>query len=344
MAVFGGWSYEEIATPTIDYYALFELGMRPEAQRAFRFTDGDGRLLALRPDVTSGIARGAATLFAKRQRPLRFCYAAPVFQHAGTSRAEARREATQIGCELIGSSHQAADLEVLAIACEMFRRFDLARSFIITLNDVEIFNGIAEGLELDVQARHELRQLIDTRNTADLECFLKAYASAEESRGFAEVIQPSGEAEILVKARRVITNSRSLAALNRLESLWRTIESLELAAYFDIDLGDVARLDYYTGLTFKIYAEGAGARIGSGGRYDNLTANFGAAEPAVGFVCELDALTDLLVADRLNQISARSESAVLPVEDCDLKDAFHEVMRRRSCGERVQIKLGGAAS
>ena len=73
------------------------------------------------------------------------------------------------------------------------------------------------------------------------------------------------------------------------------IESLGLADRFEIDLGDVSRLDYYTGLTFKIYVQGAGARVGSGGRYDRLTESFGRAEPAVGFVLDLDALTDVLM-------------------------------------------------
>ena len=60
MNIFDGWSYEEITTPTVDYYSLFEHGMgRVEAHRAFRFTDTDGRLLALRPDVTSAAARAA---------------------------------------------------------------------------------------------------------------------------------------------------------------------------------------------------------------------------------------------------------------------------------------------
>jgi ATP phosphoribosyltransferase regulatory subunit len=68
MGVFDGWSYEEITTPCVDYLALFERGMGYEqAHRAFRFTDCDGRLLALRPDVTSSVARAAATLFAMRR-------------------------------------------------------------------------------------------------------------------------------------------------------------------------------------------------------------------------------------------------------------------------------------
>ncbi|GAC1405091.1 MAG: hypothetical protein NVSMB56_19560 [Pyrinomonadaceae bacterium] len=65
MSVFDEWTYEEIITPTIDYYALFERGMgHAEAARAFRLSDTDGRMLALRPDVTSSVARAAATIFA----------------------------------------------------------------------------------------------------------------------------------------------------------------------------------------------------------------------------------------------------------------------------------------
>lgn len=57
MRVFDGWSYEEIITPSVDYLALFERGMgRDAAEQTFRFTDRDGRLLALRPDVTSSVA------------------------------------------------------------------------------------------------------------------------------------------------------------------------------------------------------------------------------------------------------------------------------------------------
>src|SRR5882762_9136512 len=86
MAVFDGWSYEEIVTPAVDYYSLFEIGMgKMEAHRAFRFTDSDGQLLALRPDVTSGIGRAAATLFSECERPLRLCYTAAVFHQQSRS-------------------------------------------------------------------------------------------------------------------------------------------------------------------------------------------------------------------------------------------------------------------
>jgi ATP phosphoribosyltransferase regulatory subunit len=337
MSVFDGWSYEEIVTPSVDYYSLFEVGMgKMEAQRAFRFSEGDGQLLALRPDVTSGIARAAATLFAKRERPLRFCYAAKVFRQRGQSHADWRRELTQIGCELLGRNSKAADIEVLAIAAEVLGRLGL-NQVVITLSDVEIFNGIVENLRLDADARDELRRLVDIRAVAELECFLASYASDDECSAFANLIQLSGKQEIFNKARRVITNARSLGALDRLESLWRVIDSLGMSGHFEIDLGDVSRLDYYTGLTFEIYVAGIGARIGSGGRYDNLTAKFGKAEPAVGFVLELDALADLLSGSAELMRTAKTEGALLKLVDGDVAAVFGEAIVRRASDERVKI-------
>ena len=339
MSVFDGWSYEEITTPTVDYYSLFERGMGPlEAHRAFRFGDTDGRLLAVRPDVTSGIARAAATLFSNRPRPLRFCYAAPVFTQQGRSRAEWRRESMQIGCELVGQDSTTADMEVLAIALEVLGRLGLDNDYVITLNDVEVFYGVAESMGFDSGSRDELRQLIDGRNVADLERFLASYASLDEYRAFSQLIRLSGEQATIDKARSLIRNERSLAALDRLDSLWRIIGSLAISDRFEIDLGDVAKLDYYTGLTFKIYVEGAGARVGSGGRYDNLTANFGKAEPAVGFVLDLDALAGLLLS-RINGSTPadQSKGKARKVIDDDATELFREALKSRANGERVLV-------
>ena len=293
MSVFEGWNYEEVITPSVDYYDLFEQGMGPEAQRGFRFTDNDGRLLALRPDVTSSVARMAATLLSERPRPLRFCYAAPVFRQQTQSHAEWRRENTQLGCELIGVGGKAADLEVLRLAAEILTRLNLQTSYCITINNVEIFNGLAAELNLEAPAREQLRRLIDTREAAELQRYLQNYPS-DEARSFSQPTKLTGKREVIQTARQSITNARSVAALNSLEELWTEIESLGLQDSFEIDLGDVSSLDYYTGLSLKIFVHGAGASVGRGGRYDGLTGSFGRAEPAVGFVLNLDALTEVL--------------------------------------------------
>ncbi len=338
MSVFEGWSYEEVITPTVDYYSLFEAGMGPvEAQRTFKFADGNGRLLALRPDVTSGMARAAATRFARRARPLRLCYAASVFRQLPTTHANSRRETTQIGCELLGRNSIAADLEILTIAVEVLQQLNLDAQFVITINDVEIFNGIAEYLALEPDARKQLRELVNIRAIAELKGFLSSYAPPSVCASFADLIQLSGKHEIFPRARSVITNTRSCVALDRLENLWQVIEALGISARFEIDLGDVSRLDYYSGLTFAIYCAGAGARIGGGGRYDNLTAKFGKAEPAVGFVLDPDAIADVLKVQEIPGPKDDPDPTRLASSGGDVATLFGKAIAARRSGSRVLI-------
>ena len=341
MAAFHGWSYEEITTPTVDYYTLFERGMgASEAQRAFRFTDSDGRMLALRRDVTSGIARAAATLMAERERPLRFCYAAPVFHQRPASHAEWRRESTQIGCELIGREGIAADLEVVAIASEILTTLGLQDRYVITLNHLGIFNGIADTLDLDASLREEMRQLVDVRSQTDLGKFLATKTSSSDLESVVQLLQLTGKTEVFQEARSLRLNQRSLTALDQLQTLWRTIESLGLKDRFELDLGDVSRLDYYTGLVFKIYVSGAGVRVGGGGRYDRLTGNFGKAEPAVGFVLELDPLAEAIGSGNGWKLPAtESPKPARSIGGEDPGSLFREALNLRGRAERVRIDI-----
>lgn len=342
MRVFDGWSYEEIVTPALDYYDLFERGMgRSEAHRAFRFTDTDGRLVALRPDVTSGIARAAATLFAQAVRPLRFAYAASVWKQQVRSHAEWRRESRQLGCELIGVAGASGDVEVLLIIAEAFDRLGLRENFRVTLNHVGIFNGVAERLALDQNAREEMRRLVDTRDFSALQDFLHPLTnSPDDTTAFAKLMRLSGKGDMFGRARRIISNPRSTAGLDELERVWLTLETLNLTDRFEIDLGDAANLDYYTGMVFKIYAQGAGAHVGSGGRYDELIACFGTSEPAVGFVLDLDALTDVLLRSGTSQgikIPFVSKHSSEQTNRFDAASLFVEAVERRSRDEQVCI-------
>src|SRR4051812_47708138 len=337
MSVFDGWGYEEIATPSVDYYALFERGMgHVEARRAFRFADTDGRLLALRPDITSSVARAAATLFASAPRPLRFCYAASVFRQLPHSRAEWRRQGRQLGCELIGAGRADADIEILTIAAEVLERLGLGGSYRVTLNHVGVFNGVAEQLKLSADAREELRQLVDARDVGALGEFLKPLgrSDATAARASRLALLPGGLG-IPEGARDILSNERSRAALEELERLWSAVETLGLGSGYSVDLSDVSGLDYYTGLVFKIYVEGAGAKVGGGGRYDDLTANFGRREPAVGFVLDLDALTDILASRDFE--TQNSPDAPAAVAGGDVVERFREARQRRGQGERIKL-------
>lgn len=337
MSVFAGWSYEEVLTPTVDYYALFEQGMgQAEAQSSFRFTDSDGRLLSLRPDVTSSVARVAATLLADQQRPLRLCYASPVFRQQPQSHAEWRRENTQLGCELIGTNGRSADLEVLLLAAEILKRIGLEDNFCITLNDVGVLNGLLSESDFDPALSETLRRLIDTRDRSELASFLKATTIPDElEKSLIKLPFLTGKENVLDQARQLVANQQTLKALDRLSETWLVIKSLGLESNFEIDLADVSSLEYYSGLSFKIFVRGVGYRVGRGGRYDTLTANFGNAEPAVGFVLNLDSLVEVLGRNAAS--NGEPVCSLVQVNELDVASTFREAISRRVGNETIRI-------
>ena len=335
MSVFEGWSYSEIILPIFDYADLFALGMgKEQAEMTYRFTGRDGRLLALRPEMTSLVARTVATRFRERARPIRLSYSGEVFRW-DEQRTGRQYEFHQIGLEHIGSSRLEADTEVLVVAIEALRRIGI-EGFTITLGHVDFFNGVADHLALDRESRREMREIIDRKETERLGRFLEKYTDPQSRDALCRLILLAGKRDIVDRARKLASNPKSSAALARIERVYDIAEALAIDSHIDIDLGDVGGLDYYTGLTFKIYAPGLGSALGRGGRYDQLLEKFGRAEPAVGFSLCLDWLARLLSPD-LRQAAALSGGATEFNSDGDIVSAFKEAKRQRSEGKKVEI-------
>lgn len=339
MEVFAGWSYDEIILPMFDYHDLFARGMGEEkAERTYRFVDRDGALLALRPELTSLVARTVATRFIKRARPVRLCYSGEVFRYDEPTE-RAAREFHQLGVEQIGEPDIIADIEVLLVAAEVLAALGLG-GFRIALSHVDFFNGVADFLKLEARGRAQLREMIDRRNSLAVAGFLQTHApGVEESRraDFSRLIQVAGKQDVIRRAREILINERSLSAVAHLDKIYSTLDSLGLGENFDVDLGDTGGLEYYTGLTFKVYTPGFGAEIGGGGRYDNLIANFGEPEPAVGFSIALDGLVGAISMndDKLGWRGAREVQTIS--FDGDTARAFEQARRMREQGKQVKI-------
>ena len=84
------------------------------------------------------------------------------------------------------------------------------------------------------------------------------------------------------------------AALVYLRQLYNALSKAGYGDHIRFDLGMVHQIDYYTGVVFRGYVEGAGDAVLSGGRYDNLTEAFGRAAPATGFAVDVDAVAGCL--------------------------------------------------
>src|SRR5262249_45985261 len=193
--------------PIFDYADLFALGMgKEQAEMTYRFTGRDGKLLALRPEMTSLVARTVATRFRERPRPIRLSYSGEVFRW-DEPRGGRQYEFHQLGLEHIGSDRLEADTEVLVVVVEALRRIGLER-FTITLSHVDFFNGVAEELGLDPEERRRLQQMMDRKEARQTGALLAAHGNAKRE-ALGRLATLAGGLEILEEARRVVTSPRA---------------------------------------------------------------------------------------------------------------------------------------
>jgi len=279
--------YEELLPPTFEYEEVFlRAGGAGVADRLIRFTDRDGRMLALRYDFTASIARVAATTFRDATRPLRLSYSGKVFRQE-PERGGRPRETLQAGAELLGQGDLAADVEIVRLTLELARTMGL-RDFQLNLGHV---GALAPGLAALGEAEREaVRRWIDRKDKGNL---TRALAdAAPEARALGGLAFVIGRRSVLEQALR----QASAATRPALEHLLQLESALPPAdrAHVVFDLGEVRGLDYYTGIHFELFTAGAGQAAGAGGRYDDLMGRFGAPMPAVGVSLDLDTIAEAL--------------------------------------------------
>ncbi len=118
VSLFANWGYRRVEPPVFEYFETFACGGASfSEERVYRFLDRNGKLLALRPEMTAGIARmAAAQLSGATQQelaaalPLRLCYAGPVFRSESPG-SGTPHSFQQGGVELIGMAAAGADAE-----------------------------------------------------------------------------------------------------------------------------------------------------------------------------------------------------------------------------------------
>ena len=111
---FSSYGYVPLDPPTVE---RSNGGSILGGDRLMRFLDRDGALIALRPDITTAIARLVAQRYADASGALRLCYFAPVFREE-PAMLGTEREYVQAGAELVGPSGALADAEALALLAE----------------------------------------------------------------------------------------------------------------------------------------------------------------------------------------------------------------------------------
>jgi len=331
--------YEEIETPSFEYYDVFMHDSVPYVQEnMIKFFDSRGRILALRPDMTGPIARMAATKMDAEGHAARLCYIGNVYGYKSGSQ---RAEFTQAGIELIGEKSAEADAEVIALAIQALLSAGLY-SFKIDIGQVAYFKAIAEGAGLDEEQKERVRMLVDSKNSVELEYELsRMKLDGEVKRSLLELTGMFGGIEVLEQAGRMAANEKCSGAVGNLKDVYGILKDYGFEDYISIDFGLLNNFNYYSGIIFRGIAQGIGVPLLSGGRYDMLLAEFGKELPATGFAMGINELLTVLGKQDAGKESGNDKIKVVKCGGGNRRKAIGYARGIREKGGRAILDFNG---
>lgn len=347
--------YDEVITPSLEYYDVFvQAGSSIGQEKMYKLTDRNGRLLVLRPDNTTPIARVVTTKLNSDALPLRLYYVQNVHRASSFHRGHST-EVMQAGAELLGARGMMADLDILTAAFEALAAVK-GETFRIELSHAAIYKALIASLNVDAETEESIRSHIENKSYAALGDVLEPFRDREAYRALKAMPTLFGGGEVLEEVARLTDNTEVLRAVEYLKDVIEAISEAGFGENVMIDLGLVQEIDYYTGMMFRGYMGGAGAPVLGGGRYDSLCAKFGRDIPATGFAIDIDELSDsvelkpektteeLVFADAgslkaaLEYVHASGKLAELA--PCDTMEEALAVARKKGCRALISFANG----
>lgn len=292
--LFTSFGYEEVITPTFEFLEVVESGAgRNIREELFLFMDREGGILSLRPEMTTSIARLAATHLQEAQFPQRLFYIANVFRHVQPQMAQ-YREFWQLGVELLGAPGPWADAEIITMAVKALREFGLT-NFKVSLNQIGIFNSLLDESGMAARDKETIRNLVESKDLVELSRLLENLPVDDELKEtIARLPVLHGGLEILKKIPYVEHNHHAVQAVEELLQVYNALKIFGVEDNIMVDMGVLRGMDYYTGVVFEGYSPDLGYGLLGGGRYDKLLGEFGFDCPSTGFALGMDRLALVL--------------------------------------------------
>lgn len=340
------YGFAPIDTPALEYAeVLLGKGGEESDKQLYRFQH-DRHDIALRFDLTVPFARFAAQYIHQLGTPFKRYHLGPVWRGENTQKGR-YREFWQCDFDTIGTTSNAADIEVALVIHDLMRALGLDR-FVIHINNRLVLNGLLEELGLSGKTASVLRALDKlgkvTREDVQKEMAERAGATSEQSSRLLDLVQTTGtNAEILERLKREFGNNAKAAdGIARLEDLLAAVARAGIAdGLIVLDLAIARGLDYYTGTVYETFLTDM-PKIGSvcsGGRYDNLAGLYTKQSlPGVGASLGLDRLLAALEELKLLKTTATPAPVFIVQFSADRIGEYQAMARRlRALGIGVEV-------
>ncbi len=256
------------------------------------FTDTNGKLMALKPDVTLSIVKNTKDSEGSVQKVY---YDENVYRVSkGT---HSYKEIKQAGLECIGDIDPYCVCEVLSLAVKSL--MTISENCVVDVSDLAILFAVYDYIGLSYEARKKMTSLISDKNTHEMKRLCEDMSvSAENTALLEELISYNGTPdEVLPKLKIMADKTGAQAEFAEFESVVSSLDK-ELQSKLRIDFSVVSDINYYNGIVFKGFIDKIPDSVLSGGRYDSLMQSMSRKSKAIGFAVYIDMLERFNVRER----------------------------------------------
>jgi len=325
------WGYQFMETPTLEYYETVGAASAIDDAQLFKLLDKEGHTLVLRPDMTSPIARVAASKLLDEDFPVRLAYSANVFR-AQQREGGRPAEFEQIGVECLNEETVSCDGEIVALLISSLKKAGLS-NFQVSVGHV----GFAQELFLQILGTNErasaLRKFLVEKNYVGYREHVNSLQlSSIDKQRLIKLLQLRGGEEVLEGAFEIIENGKGKKAIIELEELWNVIQDYGVEEYVKFDFSIVSHMSYYSGIVFEAYAGNVGFPLGNGGRY-SLIEKFGKKASATGFAIRVD-----MLLEALGDLSLENDTHCIFFSQERRKEAFQLGQKMHKQGKKAVLQ------
>ena len=255
------------------------------SENILTFTDTNGKLMALKPDVTLSIIKNIS---ADDVSTHKLYYNENVYRTSAESHGF--KEIMQTGLECIGNIDTFAESEVIMLAMKSLGH--ISDDYIMDISHMGVVEGLLDAADIQGADRSEMLRFVESKNITAIKKLCEALevkSNIKESISvLTEVYLPLVEAlEILEKIQ---INEKMRKAYEQLKSISDIMAVYDLSKKIYFDFSVVNDCNYYDGVIFKGFINGIPDSVLSGGRYDRLLTRMGKQAQAIGFAVYLDRL------------------------------------------------------
>ena len=285
--LYEGAGFRHYHMSRFEEYGLYQQNRRfLSDEQVLSFTDLDGRLMALKPDVTLSIAKNAQV---EQGSCGRFYYLENVYRPSQESHTF--QEISQMGLECIGCLEEGTAAQVVSLAVSSLALTE--RDFVLELSHMGFVSGLMDAVGAPEGVRRQLLRCIRDKNRHELRrCAAQAGLSPQGTEALCRLWALNGPWETVMDAAEPLAlNAAMGSALAELRTLCAALESQGQTGNLKLDLSLVNDMEYYNGLVFQGYLAGSPRAVLRGGQYDPLAEQFRPGARAIGYglyLSELD--------------------------------------------------------